>query len=245
MIRSLCFTLHLLLPCTLIQAELKFASDDYPPFTDVHGQPRVAIELVETALKRIDIESNTIILPDFQQVLVGLQEGTYAGSPALWKDKEREIYLYYSKPYLRNILVLVGRKGADVSATNLSELKNVSLAVVDTYSYGELRQQLTEASLVYGENDGENLEKLITGEVDYILVEELLIEHLLNLYGIDPHRFLEMGRHPMVTRNLHLGLSKDLPEAESILSLFNNEILKMRKDGTYTKIVSTTILDTD
>ena len=44
----------------------------------------------------------------------------FDGSAAAWKDAERERVLIFSQPYLENRLILVGRRGADVSATTLA-----------------------------------------------------------------------------------------------------------------------------
>src|SRR4051812_26125885 len=53
-------------------APLAFVSTSWPPFTDPPGQPRFALDLVETALGRIDVSARTAIVsaPQFTASLV-------------------------------------------------------------------------------------------------------------------------------------------------------------------------------
>src|SRR6476659_1052864 len=103
-------------------APLRFVSTSWPPFTNEPGQPRFALDLVETALGRIGLTAKTTIVEpaQFGAALLG---NDYDGSAAAWKDPERERLLAFSRPYLENRLVLVGRKGDDVSATSIASLK--------------------------------------------------------------------------------------------------------------------------
>ena len=117
-------------------APLMLVSTPWPPFTGGPGHPRFALDLVEAALGRIGVTSKTTIVPSatFTPSLLG---GRFDGSAAAWKDPERERVLIFSKPYLENRLVLVGRRGGDVSAKALAELKGKRVAIVEGYSYGE------------------------------------------------------------------------------------------------------------
>ena len=97
-------------PATPKRAALHLGSTPWSPFTNEPGKPRYAIELVEAALRRLEISAETAIVPD-GTLTPALLEGRFDGSPALWRDPEREAKLVYSKPYLENRLVLVARRG--------------------------------------------------------------------------------------------------------------------------------------
>ena len=114
-------------------APLSFVSTLWAPFTNPPGQPRFALDLVEAALGRVGLNARTTIVSaaEFTPALVN---GQFDGSAAAWKDPERERMLVFSQPYLENRLVLVGRHGADVSATALADLKGKRVAVVEGYS---------------------------------------------------------------------------------------------------------------
>ncbi len=130
---------------TLLRAEsLKLASDVWPPFTNHMGKTRTALNLVSEALIRGGTPSKVFVLEEFTAVTEGILDKTYDGSAALWRTPERDGLLLFSEPYLENRLVLVGRKGTDVSAKSLVDLKEGSkVGLVEDYAYGE---DVTKAS---------------------------------------------------------------------------------------------------
>ena len=103
--------LFTLLPITIFAgtakpSQLKLASDVWPPFTDVAGKPRQALDLAQAALERSQV-NNRIRITAWNEVLAGLKNATIDGCAAIWHTPEREQYLLFSKPYLENRLVLV------------------------------------------------------------------------------------------------------------------------------------------
>ena len=228
--------------CTLVvfisvgQDELRLASDVWPPFSNVEGESSFAVMLVSEALERSGVGARSEI-QDFSEVLSGLQNGTKDGSPTLWYTEERAEYLRYSEPYLENRLILVGRKGADVSAKGLAELKNMRIAVVGTYAYGAEVDSATAPIFVSGTGQQGNLEMLLKEEVDYMLVDDLLVQYMLTRQGTEAREYLEIGSNAMLNRSLYFALRKDLEGADAILEVFNDAIGNMVADGTYNTIL--------
>ena len=116
--------------------QLRLVSTAWPPFTNPPGQPRFALDLVEAALGRLGLASNTTIV-DAAKFTPSLLGDQFDGSAAAWKDPERERVLLFSQPYLENRLILVGRRNDDVSAMSLAALKGKRIAIVEGYSYGD------------------------------------------------------------------------------------------------------------
>ena len=102
--------------------ELKLASDVWPPFTNVAKEKSFALDLVNEALKRNNIQASYEIV-GFDKVISGIDAGKYDGSAALWQNAERSKKCFFSNPYLQNQLILVGKKGNDVSAKSFADLK--------------------------------------------------------------------------------------------------------------------------
>jgi len=215
---------------------LKLASDVWPPFTDIRDKNSVATDLVEEALHRTGIKLENQII-DFTDVIQGIKKGAYHGSSALWKNDEREDIMLFSAPYLQNQLVLVGLKGANVNARQLTELANRKVAIVESYAYGREVEEASKVRFVRGKSDQENLEQLFNGKVDYILVDDLLIQYLVNYQQKEAAKFLEIGTVPLLIRSLHFAIRKDVPNADQIIHQFNDEIVKMMADGTYNRIL--------
>ena len=226
------------------QQNIKLASDIFPPFTNIASEKGFALELVKEALKRGGVEIEQTIA-GFSEVMDGINSGTYEGSAALWKTEDRENYLLYSEPYLENRLILVGRKGSDVSAKSLSELKDKRIAIISGYAYGSSVYTSLEAIIIPGISDQENLEKLLTFKTDYMLVDELLISYLLTYQLNDISRFLEIGKEAFMIQPLHLAILKNKPNAQKIIEDFNHNIKNMMSDGTYNKILELNWIQSD
>ena len=240
-------TLVLLLSTIVLNGQnttLRLASDFWPPFTDVKPKHAFALNLVDEALARCRVQSETEIL-EFTEVVESIRSGKFDGSAALWHSPEREQFLLYSEPYLENRLVLVGKKGSNVSAGSLSELKGKRIAVVGSYAYGALVEEAKTIELVTGKSDQENLERLLKGETDYMLADALLIEYLLKYQSEDAAKHLAIGTNTMIRLPLYFAIRKEIPEAANIIKKFNEEIRKMIAEGTYNRILQLNWIATD
>lgn len=216
--------------------ELKLSSDVWPPFTNVRGEKAIAMDIVETALERTDIPFDYVVT-DFESVMDGIVSGKYEGSAAFWKSEEREQVLYFSDAYLENQLILVGRKGSDVDLSYYSELEHKLIGLVKNYAYGDSIMEVDDLRIVYGQDDQENLVNLLSEKIDYMLVDALLIHYLLKFEMNDVSTLLEFAKQPFIIRPLHLVLRKDVPDAENMISLFNEEIKKMMAEGSYNELL--------
>ena len=214
---------------------LELVSTAWPPFTNPPGQPRFALDLVEEALRRVGLGANTRIVnaPDFTTALLS---GKFDGSAAAWKDAERERSVIFSQPYLENRLVLVGRRGADVSAKSLSDLAGKRLAIVEGYSYGDA-VHLAGPVFVRSRSEEDSLTKLLSGEVDYTLMDDLVVQNILSDYPKESEARLQIGSVPLVTRALHLAIRRTRSDAESIITRFDSQLRGMVADRTYHRLL--------
>ena len=213
-------------------AALHLGSTPWSPFTNAPGKPRYAIDLVEAALKRLGLSSETAIVPE-GTLTSALLEGRFDGSPALWRDSEREAKLVYSKPYLENRLVLVARRGDDVSAPALPALAGKRIALVDGYAYGDALKAPKGPTYVAASTVEQSLEKVLAGDADYALMDELVVQYLLTNYPNEVKTRLAIGTEPLLVRTLHFALRRNVIGAESIVARFDAEITKMIADHSY------------
>lgn len=215
--------------------ELKLTADSWPPFTDTQGNKSILTVLVQEALYRRNINSS-IEIQNFENILDQIEKGRYDGSPALWISPEREVIFAYSEPYLYNQLVLVGRKGSDVNATSFTELRGKRIGVVENYDYGTFEGK-EGVDWIRGKGNQENLEKLLSDKIDYMLVDALIIQYMLKYQLNDVTTYLAIGLKPLLVKPLHLVLRKDLENVDQILGEFNEEIDEMIEDGTFNEIL--------
>jgi polar amino acid transport system substrate-binding protein len=216
-------------------APLALVSTSWPPFTNSPGQPRFALDLVETALGRIDVSARTAIVsaPQFTASLVS---GLFDGSAAAWKDPDRERTLIFSRPYLENRLVLVGRRAADVSAKTLADLKGKRVAIVEGYSYGDA---IDSAGPVWvrSRSEEDSLTQLLNGGVDYTLMDELVVHYIVSNYPAESGARLQTGATPLLMRELHFAISRSRADAQSIVDRFNSQLPAMVADRTYHRLL--------
>jgi polar amino acid transport system substrate-binding protein len=215
---------------------LRLASTAWSPFTNAQGKPRLALDLVHTALQRLGITADTIIIEE-NRLTPALINGEFDGSAALWRDDDRERALIYSRPYLQNRLILVGRGGSDVSAKTLTDLAGKRLALVEGYAYGDKVKDPKGPTYVPSRSEEDSLQKLLDGSADYTLMDELVVEYLVQNYAKDARSKLAFGSVPLITRSLHFAVRRSLPDAQRIVDRFNAEMLAMVADHSYNRLL--------
>src|SRR5262245_53200163 len=213
---------------------LHLVSTAWPPFTNDPGQPRFALDLVEAALGRFGTSAKTTIV-DAAKFTPSLVGGAFDGSAAAWKDAEREKALVFSEPYLENRLLLIGRKGSDVSATTLAALKGKRIVVVGGYAYGDEVAKGSGPAFVLSKSEEDSLSKLLAGEADYTLMDELVVQYILANHGDQARARLQVGTTPLLVRQLYFAVRRSRPDAESIVKRFNSQLRQLITDRTYHK----------
>jgi polar amino acid transport system substrate-binding protein len=215
---------------------LLLVSTAWPPFTNAPGQPRFALDLVEAALARIGVSSKTTIV-SAAQFTPSLLTGPFDGSAAAWKDPERERVLLFSQPFLENRLVLIARRGGDVSATVLAALKGKRVAIVEGYAYGDVVDSNGGPTFVRSRSEEDSLSRLLNGSVDYTLMDELVVQYIVQNYPKESGAKLQIGSTALLIRDLYFALRRSRPDAESIISRFNAQLTGMIADRTYHRLL--------
>ncbi len=229
----------LLLPSQLwgqTSPPLRLVSTVWPPFTNATGEARFALDLVGEALKRSGVTSDTVFVED-TTFTSSLLTGKFDGSAAAWKDAERERVLVFSEPYLENRLILVGRRGSDVTATTLAALAGKRIAVVGGYSYGDAVKTGSGPTFVISRSEEDSLAKLLSGEADYTLMDELVVHYILRNHAQQARDRLQVGSTPLIRRSLHLAVRRDRPDAIAVVNRFNSELRRMIADRTYHRLL--------
>lgn len=244
MIRIAIILLSALLALPVFSQDVKLTSNVWPPFTNNFGEPAFAMMLVHEALGRGGRAATTSI-QTFEEVMTSLESGEFDGSAALWRTDEREEFLLYSTPYLENRLILVGPKGSDVSAMKIADLKGKKVAIVGSYAYGSEVNRETGVNWVRTADDQESLDKVRSGQAEYMLVDDLLMNYLMQHQADEVNANLEVGVHTLFKRSLYFAVRKDHPNAEAIILDFDDAIADMVRDGTYNRILQINWIESD
>jgi ABC-type amino acid transport substrate-binding protein len=223
---------------------IKLSSNVWPPFTNTKGQKAISRDVVREVLTRSGYQTDFSIT-EFSNVLSGLSNKTIDGSPALWHTEERAKELLYSDAYLTNKLILVGRKGSDVSFKSLGEVSGKRIAIVNEYAYGPEFETAKNVEFIRGTNDQQNLNWLIQDSVDYVLVEALLVQYLMIDQQEAVNKYLEIGKNSIINRTLHFAIRRDYPNSDTIIKNFNRNLKSLIADGIFNKILELNWVEVD
>lgn len=216
--------------------DLRLGSDVWPPFTNNVGETAFASEIVKEALNRnkVAVMERTM---DFSMVIKAIENGGLDGSPALWKSPAREDSMIFSEPYLHNQLILVSMRKDSLPVNDLEAIAGKRLAIVRGYAYGAGVDSLKNVQLVYSKSDQENLLKLLKGQADYMLVDELLIRYLVDAQPGKFEETLSVSESPVIIESLHFAIRKDLEGGQELIDGFNEATKAMLADGSYNRIL--------
>ena len=223
--------------------QLRLVSTVWSPFTNEAGRPRFALDLVEAALARAGVKTQTTFVEPAQFTPL-LLSGPYDGSAAAWKDAEREKALLYSQAYLENRLILVARSGGDVSATTLAGLKGRKVALVEGYSYSDT-VEASGAVPVRSKSEEDSVRLLLSGAADYTLMDELVVNYIVGNYEKQARARLVFGSKPLLIRPLYFAIRKDRADAKSLVDRFNTQLRAMITDRTYHRLLQVDWIRTD
>jgi polar amino acid transport system substrate-binding protein len=213
---------------------LRLVSTPWPPFTN-EVEPRFALDLVEAALGRVGMTAATTIIEP-AKFTPALLSNAFDGSAAAWKDPERESSLVFSQPYLENRLILVGRRGEDVSAASVADLKGKRVAIVEGYAYGEGITS-SGATLIPARGEEDSLAQLLANKADYVLMDDLVVQYILSNYPNEAKTRLNVGAKALLTRPLYFAVRRSYPNAATIVSRFNSQLRGMIADKTYHRLL--------
>jgi polar amino acid transport system substrate-binding protein len=223
-------------PAPVPRITLELVSQRWPPFADAESRPRLALDLVTRALSRAGYDASTEVVP-FGALSPALHSDHVDGGAVLSWNAERESFLLYSRPYFENRVVLVARHGTPVDVTHFEQLRGKRIGVVEEYAYGDELEQRHDLDLVRAQSTEENLRALLHDEVDYILVDDLVIHHALAHYPGQLKGRIDVSPTPLIKRTLHLAIRKSRPDAERIINAFNEALIGMLGDGSYNEIL--------
>ena len=83
----------------------------------------------------------------------------------------------------------------------------------------------------------ESLEKVLAGQADFVLMDEIVVQHLLTNYPEEVKARLAIGTAPLLVRTLHFARRRDLPGAQSDRGRVDAELVKMIADRSYHRLL--------
>ncbi len=213
---------------------LRLSANYWEPYTG-ENLPRqgIATEIVVTALARAGYSVEVNFMP-WSRVLATTYQGSADGVVAIWSTNQRRAKLLYSDSYLANELFLFYLRPALCSGRIPSSLSEMRIGVGRDYDYSDEFLAKYGPALRPVNRVLQNLQKLQLGRIDMVLEDRRIVDYAIQhnpkeMYGLTP---LLCPASPLLTLPLYFGMSRDYPNADSIISAFNVQLKAMRKDGT-------------
>lgn len=228
-------------PSASVRAEpvtLRLAANYWEPYTgkDIPNQG-IATEIVLTALERAGYFSRVEFMP-WSRVQALAYNRVIDGIVAVWPTAQRQKKLVLSQSYLKNRLYLYHIRSDVCKDGYFAPMPNIKIGVGRDYDYSESFQEKYGKYLSVGDRVQQNLLKLKYGRIDYLLEDDLVMKSALKYVGTEYANtpILRCPKSPLMELELSFALRSDFPNAVNIIQKFDEEIRKMRKDGTINSI---------
>lgn len=207
---------------------------EFPPYYG-EGLPEKGFicEIVTTAFNMLGYEVYIEVVP-WKRAYEKTKSGEYDGIITLLYRKDREKWFLYSDPFPPIQSSFYKRKGFhNPSACTYEALKDFKIGIVRGYANApELDAILDKLDYEEVPNDHNNLLRLYRGRVDYIYIDVNVAQYIINTQLPQLKGELEPVS-PMIfsPENHYIGISRQNPNAEKIISEFNKIFTSMYNEG--------------
>lgn len=219
-----------------VDKNIEIVATEYPPYygSELQNQGFIT-EIVVSAFDRSGYDSTIRFLP-WQRAFDGTKAGKYTVLYTMWYRKEREEWFEFSDALPANEVGFFRRVGDDISFSNFADLKPYTIGVVRGYVNPP---GFDEAGLTTEvvDNDALNLNKLLRGRIDLVLIDKIVGQHILNINHAQHKHEVEWMKPPVRVETQHLVVSKRAPGSRTLLDDFNRGLTAIIADGTVKQIM--------
>lgn len=216
---------------------ITLATCEYPPFYSEQLENRgVITEIIVQAFKRTNLSVNIKFYP-FVRALRMAKKGRVDGLYTAWYRKERDQWFVFSDPLPPNEIVFYKHKSTLIPFKTYQDLKTYQIGVVRGYYNPPLFKESTFLNKKEAVDDKENLEGLIRHYHDLILIDEQVARYLIRTRFPEYVNFLEPMTPSLEKIDQHLVISKQIPDHQEKMDLFNQGLKSIKKEGIYKKIL--------
>lgn len=230
-------TIIFLLILNIISARtIVLATDPFPPFhtPEVKGYGFFA-EIVQAAFKEEGHDLKIEFVP-WNRALELSQTGYYDGViGALYSDDRAKNYLFSNTVYKMGLSIFVN-KNSKYTKSDLENKKNLKLGRVRGYYYPTEYSLVKNHSIIESSTLENSLGALINNRLDFIIEANTVINYLLDeKFKNNKNKIIELDT--LNYQEYKILISKKVKDKDDILSAFNTGLEKIKKNGTYSKIL--------
>lgn len=217
--------------------ELRLTASEWRPYVDSDVmRSGFAVALVSRALERAGYDVSIDIGP-WPQALEDTVAGKHDVFATLWFTDERAESIVFSEPYIDNEITFVRRSDSGIRFREREDLLGLKIGIVDDFAYSSESIDTTGIEIVSSASVTESIAQLREGELDLVLADRRVALAEINERALA--KSFDVLPDPLITRGLRIGVSKQRDDADAIVAAFEDEIAKMREDGSFNAILAT------
>lgn len=219
------------------QDTVRLMANTSPPYSDKKlPEQGLAPEIVK------HVFSGTLYKPDitidnWSRAVEGASLGVYDGLAAAWYSEARNQDLLFSEPYLASKLIILKLRSNPRQYSALQDLEGGRLGVRVDYAYGVDFDAIPDLTLVQENHLIQNLLKLLSGSVDFVIGDRRTIIMQLNEYLSDKMTKFQVLDLPLPQVQRHVAISRERADHEKVIAAFNASLAESRKNGSLDEIV--------
>lgn len=195
-------------------------------------------EIITQALTRKGFATEYFFMA-WVKVLEEVKKGNYDAMANAYYTAERARTYLASESYLDSPVALFKRKDRQIKWTgSLKELKPYKIGVVKGYATSPEFDAADFLNKRASKTEILNIRKLILKQADLIVMDRFVGEHLIR-EKLPAHErdLLAPLSPPLNVNKLHLMFSRNIPDAQQKLEVFNSGLKEIQKDGTLMRIL--------
>ncbi|MBI9079812.1 MAG: transporter substrate-binding domain-containing protein [Pseudodesulfovibrio sp.] len=207
--------------------EIRFVYEDYAPYAyQENGEAKgFHVDIIRVVCSRIGVTPIFLHRP-WARAIEDVRTGVADGIISIFKNSEREKYLYYPDLGLseEESVVFVKRDGPEV--TTIQDLDGLKVGIIRGYFYGEgVREQLP--SKIYEFLDGEMLLRMLgENRISAGLGIRNTGEYMLEKLDYEDQIVVALV---LSKRQMYVGFSKEMGErGKRLVEDFNRELKKLK-----------------
>lgn len=236
---SLCLVLSLLLATSLQATEVPQigAEDDWYPYSGLR-EGRIsgmAVDIVRAAFEATGTQIELLPYP-YSRCMYQTQKGEIAGCFNTTPTPEtRRIYRLSTEPMFTDDIMIWSRREQATPLSRLGDLQDKKVAVTIGYEYGPAFDGYSGLVRVAVRQDLFGFRMLERGRVDHVIAFRGTSEQLFRDQPELANLFTPV--YLAHRAELHLSFSRSHPQAEQLLSKFDEGMRKIRRNGRYDEII--------
>ncbi len=216
---------------------IRVVADEWPPFSGSElPSGGISLDVIETVLTKAGYNVKTDIVP-WARIMAGASEGGFDVVGSLFMDEELQKSLIYGAPFYATEIHFVRQKGSTTTFSDLASLKPYSIAVGDGFLYEPAFDAMNSLNKVTVTTTLQGLRMVGAGRADLTLDSMEVLTHSLQLAGGDLADRVEILPGVLAKHEIHMAVSKTLPNSNEIVDDFNRVLAEMQADGSLDELL--------